>query len=112
MQVGRCFEDPNVIHVENRVDPVTDIATVTLELCLKDLETVNKRLDRARKMAKSNDPKEKLAAVVCEELAQHLDEGEPAAAQRLGQALGLSRLADPLPTFQRNEPALRQAGGS
>ena len=78
VQVGRCFEDPNVIHVENRVDPVTDIATVTLELCLKDLETVNKRLDRARKMAKSNDPKEKLAAVVCEELAKHLDEGKPA----------------------------------
>ena len=59
MQVGRCFEDPNVIHVENKVDPVADIATVTMELCLKDLETVNKRGDKARKMAKSNDPKEK-----------------------------------------------------
>jgi ribosome-binding ATPase len=78
VQVGRCFEDPNVIHVENRVDPVADVATVTLELCLKDLETVNKRLDRARKMAKSNDPKEKLAATVCEEIAKHLDEGKPA----------------------------------
>ena len=78
VQVGRCFEDPNVIHVENRVDPVADIATVTLELCLKDLETVNKRLDRARKMLKSNDPKEKLAATVCEEIAKHLDEGKPA----------------------------------
>jgi len=78
VQVGRCFEDPNVIHVENRVDPVADIATVTLELCLKDLDSVNKRLDRARKMAKSNDPKEKLAATVCEDLAKHLDEGKPA----------------------------------
>src|SRR3954452_9717425 len=77
VQVGRCFEDPNVIHVENRVDPVADVATVTLELCLKDLDSVNKRLDRARKMAKSNDPKEKLAGTVCEDLAKHLDEGKP-----------------------------------
>jgi ribosome-binding ATPase len=78
VQVGRCFEDPNVIHVENKVDPVADIATVTLELCLKDLETVNKRLDRARKAAKGNDPKEKIAGVVCEEIAAHLDQGKPA----------------------------------
>jgi GTP-binding protein YchF len=78
VQVGRCFEDPNVVHVDNRVDPVADIATVTLELCLKDLETVNKRLDRARKAAKSNDPKEKLAVTVCEEIAAHLDQGKPA----------------------------------
>jgi GTP-binding protein YchF len=78
VQVGRCFEDPNVVHVENKVDPVADIATVTLELCLKDLDTVNKRLDRARKAAKGNDPKEKLAATVCEEIATHLDQGKPA----------------------------------
>src|SRR5579871_4627363 len=54
VQVARCFEDSNVVHVENRVDPVGDIATVTTELCLKDLDTVNKRLDRARKAAKGN----------------------------------------------------------
>ena len=78
VQVGRCFEDSNVIHVENKVDPVADIATVTLELCLKDLETVNKRLDKARKAAKGNDPKEKIAATVCEAIAAHLDQGKPA----------------------------------
>ncbi len=78
VQVGRCFEDPNVIHVENKVDPVADIATVTMELCLKDLETVTKRRDKALKMAKSNDPKEKLAAEVCEMLVKHLDDGRPA----------------------------------
>ena len=78
VQVGRCFEDPNVIHVENKVDPVADIAIVTMELCLKDLETVQKRLDKARKMAKSNDAKEKLASEVCEMLVKHLDEGKPA----------------------------------
>ncbi|MCA9585291.1 MAG: redox-regulated ATPase YchF [Myxococcales bacterium] len=76
-QVARCFEDANVIHVENKVDPVADIATVTTELCLKDLETVNKRLDRARKAAKGNDPKEKLALEICEALAAHLDGARP-----------------------------------
>src|SRR5579883_2740950 len=54
VQVARCFEDGNIVHVENRVDPVADIETVTTELCLKDLETVNKRLERARKMVKAN----------------------------------------------------------
>ena len=78
VQVGRCFEDENVIHVENKVDPVADIATVTMELCLKDLETVTKRRDKAQKMAKANDPKEKLAFDVCEMLAKHLDDGRPA----------------------------------
>ena len=78
VQVARCFEDPNVVHVENRVDPVGDIATVTTELCLKDLDTVNKRLDRARKAMKGNDAKEKLAFEICEGLAKHLDQGTPA----------------------------------
>ncbi len=78
VQVARCFEDPNVIHVENKVDPVADVATVTTELCLKDLETVTKRRDKALKMAKSNDPKEKLAAEICELLIKHLDDGKPA----------------------------------
>src|SRR6516162_7738749 len=64
VQVARCFEDANVVHVENRVDPVADVATVTTELCLKDLDTVQKRLDRARKMAKANLPIEKLATEV------------------------------------------------
>jgi GTP-binding protein YchF len=78
VQVARCFDDANVIHVENRVDPVGDIATVTTELCLKDLDTVNKRLDRARKAAKGNIPLEKLAFELCEALAKHLDSGTPA----------------------------------
>ena len=78
VQVARCFEDANIVHVENRVDPVGDIATVTMELCLKDLDTVQKRLDRARKAAKSGDAKEKLANEICEALVKHLDGGNPA----------------------------------
>jgi GTP-binding protein YchF len=78
VQVARCFEDANVVHVENRVDPVADIETVTTELCLKDLDTVQKRGERARKMIKANSPIDKLAVEICDALAKHLDEGKPA----------------------------------
>jgi GTP-binding protein YchF len=78
VQVARCFEDSNVVHVDNRVDPVADIETVTTELCLKDLETVQKRGERARKMLKANSAVEKLAVEICDALAKHLDQGNPA----------------------------------
>src|SRR6187399_519825 len=76
--VVRCFTDDNVSHVENRVDPVADVATIDTELCLKDLDTVTKRLDKARKQSKGGDPLEKLAVTVCERLSAHLDQGKPA----------------------------------
>src|SRR6201747_2435688 len=47
--VVRCFEDDNIVHVDNRIDPLADVATIDTELCLKDLETIEKRIDRARK---------------------------------------------------------------
>jgi GTP-binding protein YchF len=78
VQVARCFEDPNIVHVENRVDPVGDVETVTMELCLKDLDTVTKRLERAKKMLKANSAIDKLAIEICEPLASHLDAGKPA----------------------------------
>ncbi len=92
MQVARCFEDPNIVHVENRVNPVGDIETVTTELCLKDLDTVNKRLDRARKAAKGNDPKEKLAVEICEVLSKHLDAGKPARTAQLPDSVDAKQL--------------------
>jgi GTP-binding protein YchF len=76
--VVRCFADDNVTHVEGKIDPVADISTIHTELCLKDLETVNKRLDRARKQSKGGDPLEKLAVPLCERLSAHLDQGRPA----------------------------------
>jgi hypothetical protein len=75
--VVRCFEDDNVTHVEGRVDPVSDIATIDTELCLKDVETVGKRLERAKKQSKGGDPVEKAAVPLCERLLAHLDEGKP-----------------------------------
>jgi ribosome-binding ATPase len=105
VQVARCFDDANVVHVENRIDPVADIDTVQMELCLKDLETVNKRGERARKMAKSNSVVEKLAGEMCEALAKHLDDGKPARTYRVpdhAEAPGVMRemhLLTDKPTF-------------
>jgi GTP-binding protein YchF len=83
--VVRCFTDDNVIHVEGRVDPVADVSTIQTELCLKDLDTVTKRLDRARKQSKGGDPVEKLAVTVCEALVAHLDAGNPARTFPVGE---------------------------
>src|SRR5437660_9274068 len=50
--VVRCFEDDNIVHVDNRITPLADIGTIDTELCLKDLESVEKRIDRAKKALK------------------------------------------------------------
>ncbi|WP_377887218.1 redox-regulated ATPase YchF [Alkalihalobacillus sp. R86527] len=59
-QVVRCFDDENITHVSGKVDPISDIETINLELVLADLETVDKRIGRVEKMAKQKD-KEALA---------------------------------------------------
>lgn len=77
--VVRCFEDDNILHVDNKIDPLSDIETIETELILKDLETVTKRLDRARRMAKGPNKGEKKAIEICEELEKVLDDGRAAA---------------------------------
>jgi len=54
VEVVRCFEDGNVVHVDGNVDPIRDIETINLELIFADIETVNKRLDKAEKNLKAN----------------------------------------------------------
>jgi len=76
--VVRCFEDDNILHVENRVDPLSDIAIIETELGLKDLETVQKRLDRTRKTAKGGNAKDKKDIEILERLEKALDAGQPA----------------------------------
>jgi GTP-binding protein YchF len=78
--VVRCFEDENIIHVDNRVDPIADIETIETELILKDLETVGKRLDKAERAAKGQDPFEKKAVALCKRLVESLNRGKPATA--------------------------------
>jgi GTP-binding protein YchF len=77
--VVRCFEDPNVIHVANRVDPVSDIETINTELALADLETVTKQMQKNAKVAKTGGDKEaqRLVAVL-EKAEKALDAGRPA----------------------------------
>jgi GTP-binding protein YchF len=78
--VVRCFKDENILHVHNRVDPLADVETIETELILKDLETVQKRLERAERAAKGQDPFEKKAVALCKRLQAALDGGEPATA--------------------------------
>lgn len=60
VEVVRCFEDGNVIHVENTVDPVRDIEIINVELSIADLETINSRIDKIKKKAETNRDKEAL----------------------------------------------------
>jgi len=76
--VVRCFEDPNVVHVDGKVDPAADIETINTELILRDLDTVEKRLDRARRMAKGNDAEAKATVTLCERLVAAFNEGKRA----------------------------------
>jgi GTP-binding protein YchF len=78
VNVVRCFDDPNVIHVAGRVDPVADIEVIQTELCLADLGTVEKSLARYSKAAKSGNDKEaaKLVQVLTKAQA-HLNDSKP-----------------------------------
>lgn len=78
MHVVRCFDDGNVIHVEGRVDPVSDKEVIDTELILKDIETVDKRLEKARKQAKSGAKEDQRAVAFLEKLKAHLEDGRSA----------------------------------
>ena len=75
--VVRCFEDENVTHVANIVDPAADIDTINTELALADLETVEKSLDRVRRVAKSGDKGAQLQVALLEKVKVHLDTAQP-----------------------------------
>jgi len=76
--VVRCFEDDDVVHVEGRIDPVSDIETITAELALRDIDTVQKAQHRDQKLARGNDKLAKAAMPMYEELLALLDEGKVA----------------------------------
>ena len=72
VHVVRCFEDENITHVENSIDPVRDIGTINLELILSDMETVQRRLDRAKNSAKGGDKKFLAEAEFLQKVYDHL----------------------------------------
>ncbi len=77
VHVVRCFEDENVTHVENTVDPVRDIGIINLELILADMETVQKRYDKAYGMIKSGDKKYKVESDLLKRILDRLAEEKP-----------------------------------
>src|SRR5258707_1229120 len=77
VNVVRCFEDPNVIHVANKVDPIADIEVIQTELCLADLATVEKALNRYTKVARSGDKDAQKLVGLLERCQASLNENIP-----------------------------------
>ena len=82
VEVVRCFDDSNIVHVDGSVDPIRDIETINLELVLADLETVNKRIERAAKLAKG-DKKYFAEEDLFKKIRDHLEAGKPARTLKL-----------------------------
>ena len=78
VHVVRCFEDPNVTHVSNKIDPIADIKTITLELILADIEAVMKREDRIRNSAKGGNKEAAAEFALLERLNKFLSDEKPA----------------------------------
>jgi GTP-binding protein YchF len=76
--VVRCFENDDVIHVNNKVDPIADIETIDTELALADLESVDKAISRYERVAKSGDKDAKARIDALQKLRAALDEGKAA----------------------------------
>ena len=82
-QVIRCFDDPNITHVSGSIDPIRDIEIINTELCLADLESVEKRKQRIEKIAKSGDKDARAELPLLERIIEGLGEAKPVRAQGL-----------------------------
>lgn len=74
VHVVRCFEDPNISHVEQNIDPIKDIETIKYELALSDLQTIEKKIDSVSKKVKGNDKESKHQLAVLEKIQKALNE--------------------------------------
>jgi ribosome-binding ATPase len=83
IQVVRCFEDENIVHVEGSVDPIRDIETIQIELALADLASLEKRKEKAGRSAKSGDKDAKRESEIIDKILPVLEEGRPARAATL-----------------------------
>ena len=99
--VVRSFEDENVVHVHGGIDPADDVETINTELLLADLATVERRLERTSRAAKSGDAKLKAEAADLEKLRDHLSDGNPARTYPPSEGLSevLSTLITAKPTL-------------
>ncbi len=85
VHVVRCFEDDNVVHVDGSIDPVRDKEVIDAELMLKDLETIEKRLEKLRKQAKSGKKEDQKLVEIAEKIKTEIENGKPARAVALDE---------------------------
>jgi len=85
VQVVRCFEDDDVVHVEGRVDPLSDVEVINTELALADLESVEKAVDKVARQAKTGDKKLIARKELMEKVRDQLNEGRPVRAMVLSE---------------------------
>ncbi|WP_438447511.1 redox-regulated ATPase YchF [Gorillibacterium sp. sgz5001074] len=85
VHVVRCFQDENITHVSGKVDPISDIETINLELILADVETVEKRLERSRKNLKGGDKKVAFEVETLERIKEALYNDQPARSVELNE---------------------------
>ncbi|NJO03891.1 MAG: redox-regulated ATPase YchF, partial [Bacteroidia bacterium] len=78
IHVVRCFEDENIVHVDGRVNPVADKEVIDTELQIKDLEAIDKRIDRIKKLAATGDKESKARADIFQKYKTHLESGRNA----------------------------------
>ncbi|MEP6939510.1 MAG: redox-regulated ATPase YchF, partial [Rudaea sp.] len=83
--VVRCFENTDIVHVAGKIDPISDIETIDIELALADLESVDKALNKAERSAKANDKEALAKRPVLQKVAAVLNEGKPARAAGLDE---------------------------
>ncbi len=77
-QVVRCFENPDIVHVSNKIDPLNDVEIVNTELLLADMESIARQTERASKMAKSNDKEAKAKLAFMQAIQAHVEAGNSA----------------------------------
>ncbi len=85
IHVVRCFDDPNVIHVDGKVNPINDKEIIDAELQLKDLEGIEKRIQRLEKIAKSGDQDAKKQLAILKNYKQVLEEGKNARSLQISE---------------------------
>ncbi len=78
IHIVRCFEDPDVVHVDGKVDPVSDIETIDTELLLADLDGIERKINKASKLKKSGDKEGALAFDIYSAVKETLEDGRPA----------------------------------
>ncbi len=86
LQVVRCFEDPDVTHVSGKVDPVSDIETIEMELMIADIQTLDAALPKAERAARTGDKEAKLRVSAIQHCLEHLNKELPLRLLKLDEA--------------------------